>query len=149
MRTTLNVLRIAVVTCIVALCTLVPSAPAANAAQQCIGTTTNGHGGPNAYSGDCVFMRVYTAYDGRIIVQYWGNQNYDFYQLRWSRPGRAESQGRVPGSGEGGGWWGLRNAWWGTPYTFKVQACRSSFFGSNCTSWDQVTYYRDAREVWA
>ncbi len=40
-----------------------------------------------------------------IVVQYWGNRNFDFYQLRWSRPGRAETQSLVRGSGgpEAGG----------------------------------------------
>ncbi len=148
MRTSLKFLRLAIVTCMVSLCALVPSAPSAHATQECIGTTTNGHGGPNTYQGDCVFMYVYTAYDGRIIVQYWGNQNYDFYQLRWSRPGRAETQSTVRGSGAGGSWWALSNAWRNTPYTFKVQACYSRFLASSdCTSWRQVTYYLGSRGI--
>ncbi len=146
MRTTSKVLRLAIVTCIVTLFALVPPSPVANAVQECTGTTTNSPG-PIRYQGDCVFMYVYTAYDGRIIVQYWGNQNYDFYQLRWSRPGRAETQTSVGGSGAGGGWWGLRNAWRNTPYTFKVQACYRRFFGSDCTGWRQVTYYLGTRGV--
>ena len=63
----------------------------ASATEACIGTTTNGHG-IDTDSGDCVYMNVYTAVDGRIVVKYSGNQDYDFYQLRWSRPGRTESQ---------------------------------------------------------
>ena len=69
----------------------------ASATEACIGTTTNGHG-IDTDSGDCVYMNVYTAIDGRIVVKYSGNQDYDFYQLRWSRPGRTESQVRVRGA---------------------------------------------------
>jgi hypothetical protein len=85
-------------------------------------------------------MNVYTAVDGRIVVKYSGNQDYDFYQLRWSRPGRTESQVRVRGSGSHGSWWALGNPWENTPYTFKVQACYSDLFGSDCTSWKAETY---------
>ncbi len=56
-------------------------------------------------------MKMYTATDGRIIVKYWGNQNYDFYQLRWSRADREEKQVKPPGSGSRGGWWAFDNAW--------------------------------------
>jgi len=150
MRTTPKSLRLAVVTSLLATGALAAPAPLAHATQACIGTTTNGHGGPNTYQGDCSFMRVYTAYDGRIIVQYWGNQNFDFYQLRWSRPGRAETQSVVRGSGAAGSWWALSNAWNGTPYTFKVQACYSRFLASSdCTPWDQVTYYKWSAPVQA
>lgn len=82
MRKTMKSLRLALVACIVATCALVGPVPTARATKECLGSNTH------AYQGDCVFMRVYTAYDGRIIVQYWGNQDFDFYQLRWSRPAR-------------------------------------------------------------
>ncbi len=118
--------------------TLMAPTPA-SATEACIGTTTNGHG-IDSDSGDCVYMNVYTAVDGRIVVKYSGNQDYDFYQLRWSRPGRTESQLKVRGSGSHGSWWALGNAWENTPYTFKVQACYSSLFGSDCTSWKAETY---------
>ena len=111
----------------------------ASATEACIGTTTNGHG-IDSDSGDCVYMNVYTAVDGRIVVKYSGNQDYDFYQLRCARPGRTESQLRVRGGGSHGSWWALGNAWENTPYTFKVQACYSSLFGSDCTSWKAETY---------
>lgn len=113
----------------------------AHATDECIGTTSNGHG-PDRESGDCVDMEVYTAVDGRIIVVYGGNQDYDFYQLRWSRPGRAETQSVVRGEGASGSWWALNNAWSDTPYTFKVQACYSELFGSDCTYWEEVTYLK-------
>lgn len=110
------------------------------AIEECLGTTTHGHGIDPPDTGDCVYMDVYTATDGRIIVQYWGNQDYDFYQLRWSRPGLAERQVEVRGSGSQGSWWALSNAWEDTPYTFKVQACYSGVFGSDCTYWTTTTY---------
>jgi hypothetical protein len=113
----------------------------ASATEECIATTTNGHG-IDTDSGDCVYMDVYTAVDGRIVVKYSGNQDYDFYQLIWSRPGRSESQSRVRGSGAGGSWWALNNAWRNTPYTFKVQACYSGVFGSDCTYWATDIHFR-------
>ena len=126
-----------------ALLALTPVTPA-HATEQCLGTTSNGDG-PDTDSGDCVYLRVYTAVDGRIIVAYSGNQDYDFYQLRWSRPGRAETQSRVRGEGAAGSWWALNNAWSNTPYTFKVQACYSSLFGSDCTPWQEQTHVKRGR----
>ena len=135
-------LRLVVATSTLAAASLTLLAPTpASATEQCIATTTNGHG-IDTDSGDCVYMNVYTAVDGRIVVKYSGNQDYDFYQLRWSRPGRAESQSRVRGSGPHGSWWALSNAWQNTPYTFKVQACYSSVFGADCTYWKTDTYLK-------
>ena len=90
----------------------------ASATGACIGTTTNGHG-IDSDSGDCVYMNVYTAVDGRIVVKYSGNQDYDFYQLRWSRPGRTGKP--AEGARERFAWklWALGNAWENTPYTFQ------------------------------
>ena len=125
---------------LVALTSMTP----AYATEECLGTTANGHGG-DTDSGDCVYLRVYTAVDGRIIVAYSGNQDYDFYQLRWSRPGRVETQSEVRGSGPAGSWWALNNAWSNTSYTFKVQACYSSLFGSDCTPWQEQTFVKRGR----
>jgi hypothetical protein len=133
--------RLIISGCILATSMALIAPTQANATEQCIGTTTNGHGG-DSESGDCVNMDVFTATDGRIIVKYWGNQDFDFYQLRWSRPGIAEKQLRVRGSGAGGSWWALNNAWRNTRYTFKVQACYSGMFGSDCTPWEVTTYVK-------
>ena len=73
----------------------------AHATDVCHGVTENDHG-QDSESGDCVHMEVYTAVDESIVVVYWGNQDYDFYQLRWSRPGRAETQSVVRGEGDAG-----------------------------------------------
>lgn len=134
-------LRLLVAICTMgALVALGATAPA-HATDACIGTTTNGHG--NDYDeGDCVYVEVYTAVDGRIIVAYSGNQDYDFYQLRWSRPGRAETQSVVRGEGAAGSWWALNNPWTDTTYTFKVQACYSGWFGSDCTPWKTETHIK-------
>jgi hypothetical protein len=128
-----------------ALLTLGAVAPA-HATEECVGTSES-HGG-SYDSGDCVYMSVYTAVDGRIVVVYSGNQDYDFYQLRWSRPGRAETQRVVRGESASGGWWALNNAWSDTPYTFKVQACYSGWFGADCTYWQALTYVKDEPSVW-
>ncbi len=107
-----------------------------------------GNSGQQRIEGDCVHMEVYTAVDESIVVVYWGNQDYDFYQLRWSRPGRAETQRVLSGEGASGSWWALNNAWSDTPYTFKVQACYSELFGSDCTSWKELTYVKDDPSIW-
>ena len=107
-----------------------------------------GNSGNNSESGDCVHLEVYTAVDESIVVVYWGNQDYDFYQLRWSRPGRAETQRELRGEGASGSWWALNNAWSDTPYTFKVQACYGELFGSDCTHWKELTYVKDDPSIW-
>lgn len=127
-------------TCVLAASLALIAPKPASAIEECLATTTHGHGIDPPDTGACVYMDVYTATDARIIVKYWGNQNYDFYQLRWSRPGIAEKQVKVRGSGPHGSWWALNNAWSNTPYTFKVQACYSGVFGSDCTHWQTVTY---------
>jgi hypothetical protein len=132
--------RLAAGACVLASALMFVTGRPASAIDECIATTTNGHGNDSAPTGDCVDMNVYTATDGRIIVRYWGNQDFDFYQLRWSRPGLAEKQLKPRGSGSQGGWWALNNAHPDTPYTFKVQACYSSVFGSDCTGWKETTY---------
>jgi hypothetical protein len=119
----------------------------AHATDECNGYSTSDNSESGEY-GDCVHMEVYTAVDESIVVVYWGNQDYDFYQLRWSRPGRAETQRVVRGEGASGSWWALNNAWSDTPYTFKVQACYSDLFGSDCTAWAEVTYVKDDQSVW-
>ena len=62
MRTTLKSLRLAIATSMLAILALIAPTQPAQATQQCIGTTTNGHGG-SSFDGDCVFMNVCTAYD--------------------------------------------------------------------------------------
>lgn len=134
-------LRLAAGACVFASALMLMTGRPASAIDECIATTTNGHGGDSGPTGDCVDMKVYTATDGRIIVVYWGNQDFDFYQLRWSRPGIEEKQLKVRGSGPKGSWWALNNANPDTTYTFKVQACYSSVLGSDCTGWKEQTYY--------
>ena len=117
--------------------------PSVLATGECVGNT-NGE----TY-GDCVSMKVYTTTDGRIIVKYWGTTDWDFYHLRWGRPGMDEKGIDVRGSGAGGSWWALNKAWDDTPYTFKVQACRSHFLASSdCTDWQIVRdYYKGGGTV--
>jgi hypothetical protein len=111
----------------------------AHATEECIAWSTS-HTGESGEDGDCVHIKVYTAVDGRLVVKYWGNQDYDFYQHRWWRPGRAETQ-FAEGEGASGGWWVLENAWSDTTYTFSVQACYDDWpFGSDCTGWVGVEY---------
>jgi hypothetical protein len=56
----------------------------------------------------------------------------DFYQFRWSRPGRAEAQSSQIRSPD---WFVFKNAHARTSYYFKIQGCDRGVFGSSCTSW--------------
>ena len=113
MRTTLKSLRLAIATSMLAI--LRSSRPPSPLRQRSSASAPRPTATASSFDGDCVFMNVCTAYDGRIVVQYWGNRNFDFYQLRWSRPGRAETQSLVRGSGGAGSRWALSNAWENTP----------------------------------
>ena len=84
-------MRLLVATATLAALPALTAVTPAHATDECDGTTSNGHG-HDSESGDCVHLEVYTAVDESIVVVYWGNQDYDFYQLRWSRPGRDETQ---------------------------------------------------------
>jgi hypothetical protein len=59
----------------------------------------------------------------------------DYYNVRWSRPGREETQHRVTGGNEST--YRLNTENHNTTYTFKVQACDSGLFGSDCTPWEE------------
>jgi hypothetical protein len=59
----------------------------------------------------------------------------DYYQVRWSRPGREETQHHVAGGNEST--WRLDPVHYNTTYTFRVQACDSGLFGSDCTPWEE------------
>lgn len=69
----------------------------------------------------------------RIFFNYSGS--FDFFQVRWSRPGKADTQVKTTSRQ-----FTLNRAWYNTPYTFKVQGCQKGLFGSKCTPWRQLSY---------
>ena len=74
-------------------------------------------------------------YDGsRIYIHWHDSQHWDTFNVRWSRPGRDETQLE-----DGAEAFTLNNAHPNTLYTFKVQACVTGIFGSNCTAWEFQT----------
>ena len=71
---------------------------------------------------------------GRTIIVGWSKGNWSHFNVRWSRPGRGESQHEV-----GRNRFYIRNVLPGVPYTVKVQGCRYHFLaGSVCTPWNQI-----------
>lgn len=66
---------------------------------------------------------------------------YDFYQVRWSRPGLSEQQFSTTNQDSVD----FTNARFRTTYSFKVQGCNNGFWGSDCTGWSPTvavaTYY--------
>jgi hypothetical protein len=74
-----------------------------------------------------------------IHVQWSGNGNYDNYNFRWSRPGRAETQS-AHGGGSGGET-SIKNAHSGVVYRVKVQGCNTRVLqSSQCSPWAEATY---------
>ncbi|QLY28658.1 fibronectin type III domain-containing protein [Nocardia huaxiensis] len=87
-----------------------------------------------AYDRPCIKDLYMT--DAGLYVGWDGQDSYDHYNFRWSRPGRAESQHEIRGGSAGGTT--IKNAWSGTTYTVKVQGCDTDFFGSStCTTWEE------------
>lgn len=75
--------------------------------------------------------------EGNTLIIHWNGQgNYDAYNVRWSRPGKNESQVKRPGGGSGE--FRVNNVHSGTTYTFKVQGCNTHFLGrSTCSPWEE------------
>jgi hypothetical protein len=119
------------------------SAPASSEA--CAFTASSAPAMANA----CVGVRVSTDANDLITVKYWGNQNYDFYRLRWSRDGAADKQVKVRGQSGQGSQWVLKNTNPGSTYTFKVQACFNKAAGLDCTAWQEATFLLPADGIHA
>jgi Fibronectin type III domain len=74
-----------------------------------------------------------------VVVSWTGNgEDYDAYNVRWSRPGRNETQRERPGGDRGE--FRVNNAHRGTTYTFKVQGCKKGFLSSSkCSPWSETS----------
>jgi hypothetical protein len=84
----------------------------------------------------CIDNVISTA--SAVGVQWHADQNYDAFNVRWSRPGRAETQSEVAGGRQGT--YTVNNAHPGVQYTFKVQGCIKHFAArSSCTPWEAQT----------
>jgi hypothetical protein len=97
----------------------------------------------------CVDVQVSSDIHDRITIKYWGNQNFDFYRLRWSRDGATEKVVNVRGRGTQGSQWILKNTSLGSTYTFKVQACFGKSAGLNCTAWQETMFFLPANGIHA
>lgn len=65
-----------------------------------------------------------------------GHEHFDHYNLRWSRPGRDETQYETAGGSHGS--FSINNINAGMVYTVKVQGCDTNFFGeSTCSGWGE------------
>ncbi len=69
-----------------------------------------------------------------LIIGWDGHENFTHYNLRWSRPGKAETQHEVRGGSSGS--FRINNVNAGVRYTVSVQGCNRSFLSrSSCTPW--------------
>jgi hypothetical protein len=74
-----------------------------------------------------------------LVVGWDGHSNFDHYNFRWGRPGKAEQQFEV--NGGNGGSFKITNAHRCTNYTLKVQGCNKGFLSSStCTPWEEQQY---------
>ncbi len=83
---------------------------------------------------------IYTVYQTgtTIVIEWRGDQEWDGYNVRWSRPGRAETQHAVAGGRSGS--FRITNAQAGVTYTLKVQGCETNFLSSStCSPWEEVS----------
>jgi hypothetical protein len=99
--------------------------------------------GPSVAQRGCPADRpcIQAVYNKRanLIVEWNDPENRDHYNLRWSRPGKAEVQREIRG-GRGGSFT-LKDFHPDTKYVFKVQGCKKPLIGrSTCTPWyEEVT----------
>ncbi len=78
--------------------------------------------------------------NGRSVTFEWtGEEDFDHYNFRWSRPGRAEQQFETGGGTSGR--FTINNVNPDMIYFAKVQGCNTDFFGSSdCTPWAESSY---------
>lgn len=67
-----------------------------------------------------------------IVVEWKGDQEWDAYNVRWSRPGRAETQHAVAGGRRGS--FRITTVNPGVTYTVKVQGCETHVLSSSTCS---------------
>lgn len=71
---------------------------------------------------------------GRALVFGWTG-GWDAYNVRWSRPGRGETQSETRGRT-----FRIRNVHAGVRYRFKVQGCTKRFLASSrCSPWAEIS----------
>ena len=72
------------------------------------------------------------------VVGWYGDQNYNHYNFRWSAPGHPESQSQIDGGARGSANITVDPA---LTYTVKVQGCNVDFLGhSTCSPWDENSF---------
>ena len=78
--------------------------------------------------------------NGRSVVFEWtGDEDFDHYNFRWNRPGKAEEQHETGGGGSGS--YTINNVNPNMLYTGKVQGCNTNFLSSSdCTPWAETSF---------
>jgi hypothetical protein len=98
-------------------------------------------------SGDRVFcytnrpcIELLTSDTNSIQVAWRGADYYDFYNVRWARPGKEELETHKMLGGGRQGSFGLTKILPNTEYVIKVQGCNSRVWGGpQCTEWETQT----------
>jgi hypothetical protein len=89
-----------------------------------------------AYDRPCV-TSVYETKAGAVTVEWNGQDNYNVYNVRWSRPGKDEVQ--VESGGGSSGSFHVKNARSRTTYRFAIQGCnKRPLQSSKCTPWENA-----------
>lgn len=73
-----------------------------------------------------------------IVVEWTADQEWDGFNFRWSRPGRAETQYAVSGGRSGS--FRITNVHPGVTYSVTVQGCTTHFLSSStCSPWEYAS----------
>lgn len=74
---------------------------------------------------------------GSVQLHWRGNDTYDFYNVRWSKPGTEATQTHRMLTGGRNGSLALIEVSPDTPYTFKIQGCNTQIWGGpQCSEWE-------------
>lgn len=91
-----------------------------------------------AYDRPCV-TQVYKSQAGGIFLKWSATENFSAYNVRWSRPGRGDTQVEVSGGDSGS--FHLKNAHAGTTYRFAIQGCsKRPLESSRCSPWENAQF---------
>lgn len=91
-----------------------------------------------AYDRPCV-TRLYKSQAGGVFLQWSATENFSVYNVRWSRPGRGDTQVEVSGGDSGS--FHLKNAHARTTYRFAIQGCsKRPLQSSRCSPWENTEF---------
>jgi hypothetical protein len=76
---------------------------------------------------------------GTLRMKWTATEDFDHYNVRWSRPGKPEVQSEVSGGRDGS--FQVTNDNSCTSYDLKVQGCQKPLIGSStCTAWEETVF---------